>query len=376
MKIIITFFSVLLLALGVFAQAPPQKMSYQAVVRNSNNQLIQNNAVGMRISILQGATNGNAVYVETQVPVTNGNGSVTIEIGNGNVVSGVFANIDWSTGVYYLQTEIDPQGANGYSITGVSQLLSVPYALYSGNSIYALNGIDSVSGTGDTLYLSNGQIFVNSSSFSSDYNDLSNQPITVDSLSANGDTVYLSNGQTFFAGGSTVGGGGSHYIGEEFGGGVIFFLWKDASGVEHGLIVDKTDLSAAEVWSNIDASAIGPSAQSLWDGLSNSNAIVAQSGHTNSAASLCLNSTNSGQNDWYLPSIQELHMLWNNYFTVARSLTQISGATQLQVAWYWSSTEYEILNINDAWNIRFHLGAYPDITTKNSIYFVRAIRAF
>jgi hypothetical protein len=376
MKIIITFFSVLLLALGVFAQAPPQKMSYQAVVRNSNNQLIQNNAVGMRISILQGATNGNAVYVETQVPVTNGNGSVTIEIGNGNVVSGVFANIDWSTGVYYLQTEIDPQGANGYSITGVSQLLSVPYALYSGNSIYALNGIDSVSGTGDTLYLSNGQIFVNSSSFSSDYNDLSNQPITVDSLSANGDTVYLSNGQTFFAGGSTVGGGGSHYIGEEFGGGVIFYLWKDASGVEHGLIVDKTDLSAAEVWSNIDASAIGPSAQSLWDGLSNSNAIVAQSGHTNSAASLCLNSTNSGQNDWYLPSIQELHMLWNNYFTVARSLTQISGATQLQVAWYWSSTEYEILNINDAWNIRFHLGAYPDITTKNSIYFVRAIRAF
>ena len=135
MKRIILF--ALLFWSGITFSQVPQKMSYQAVVRNAQNQLIQNNAVGMRISILQGSPIGTAVYVETHVPVTNGNGSATIEIGNGTVVSGVFSNIDWSTGQYWLQTEIDPQGANGYSITGVSQLLTVPYAFYCE---YAANG--------------------------------------------------------------------------------------------------------------------------------------------------------------------------------------------------------------------------------------------
>lgn len=148
-------------------------------------------------------------------------------------------------------------------------------------------------------------------------------------------------------------GGFTHYIGEAFGGGVIFHLWKDAQGVEHGLIVDKTDLSTGQAWSNISQTLIGATAQSSWDGLSNSNAIVGQAGHTNSAAALCLNSTNGGQSDWYLPSEQELNMLSSNYYTVARSLTQISGATQLQNATYWSSTEY---GYNFAWYFRFTNG--------------------
>ncbi len=170
-------------------------------------------------------------------------------------------------------------------------------------------------------------------------------------------------------------GGFTHYIGEAFGGGVIFHLWKDAQGVEHGLIVDKADLSTSQVWSNIDQTLIGPSAQSSWDGLSNSNAIVGQAGHINSAAALCLNSTNGGQSDWYLPSIQELNMLWNNYYTVARSLTQISGATQLEtISSYWSSTE----SGNDgAWY--FSVGFGTESTTlpvKNNPFYVRAVRAF
>ena len=178
--------------------------------------------------------------------------------------------------------------------------------------------------------------------------------------------------------GSTSGssGGFTHYIGEAFGGGVIFHLWKDAQGVEHGLIIDKTDLSTAQVWSNIDATLIGPSAQSSWDGLSNSNAIVSQAGHTSSAASICLNSTNGAQSDWYLPSVQELNMLWNNYYTVARSLTQISGATQLQPAGYWSSTEADYAN---AWFFIFGSGATGYYSSKDATpyaYYVRAVRAF
>jgi hypothetical protein len=173
--------------------------------------------------------------------------------------------------------------------------------------------------------------------------------------------------------GSTSGssGGFTHYIGEAFGGGVIFHLWKDAQGVEHGLIVDKTDLSTGQAWSNISQTLIGAIAQSSWDGLSNSNAIVGQAGHTNSAAALCLNSTNGGQSDWYLPSVQELNMLWNNYYTVARSLTQISGATQLQNYFYWSSTEYDF---SGAWN--FYFGVGDANYGKNYTNYVRAVRAF
>ncbi len=132
-----------------FAQAP-SKMSYQAVIRNSSNALVSNQPVGMRISILQGTANGTSVYVETQIPTTNDNGLVSIEIGGGSVVSGTFASINWANGPYFIKTETDPSGGTSYSITGTSQLLSVPYVFFSAN------GIQSVSAIGDTLYLGNG----------------------------------------------------------------------------------------------------------------------------------------------------------------------------------------------------------------------------
>jgi Chaperone of endosialidase/Collagen triple helix repeat (20 copies) len=112
------------------AQAP-QKMSYQAVVRNSNNELLASKTVGMRISILQGSATGTAVYVETQTPTTNANGLASVEIGGGTVVTGTVASINWAAGPYFIKTETDPSGGSNYSIAGVSQLLSVPYALFS-----------------------------------------------------------------------------------------------------------------------------------------------------------------------------------------------------------------------------------------------------
>ncbi len=113
-----------------FAQAP-EKMSYQSVIRNSNGLLLGNQSVGIRIKILQGAANGDSVYVETHSVTTNANGLATLEIGGGNVAMGSFANIDWSDGPYFLKTETDPNGGTNYTITGVNQLLSVPYSLYA-----------------------------------------------------------------------------------------------------------------------------------------------------------------------------------------------------------------------------------------------------
>ncbi|OBX22178.1 hypothetical protein BAA08_09550 [Bizionia sp. APA-3] len=130
MKKIYTFLAAILLTATTFAQTP-EKMSYQAVVRDSGDALVTNQAVGMQISILQTTATGTAVYVETQTPTSNVNGLVTVEIGTGSVVSGHFTTIDWAADSYFIKTETDPTGAASYTIIGMSQLLSVPYALHA-----------------------------------------------------------------------------------------------------------------------------------------------------------------------------------------------------------------------------------------------------
>ena len=294
-----------------FSQAP-EKMSYQSVLRGTNNALVTNQNVRVKISILQGTITGSVAYVEEHTTSTNSNGLVSLSIGGGTLISGNFSTINWANGPYFVKMEADPTGGTNYTISGTTQLLSVPYALYAK---------------------------------------------TAESL----------------VGGSTGAGGFIHYIGEQFGGGVIFHLWKDAQGGEHGLVVDKTDLSTSQVWSNVTSTTVGASAQSSGDGLSNSNAIVGQAGHTNSAALLCLISTNGGQSDWYLPSIDELILLRHNRFNVNKSLSTIGGATVLSSSTiYWSSTDTDY---GYAWCFDFD---YWDasVGNKNVTYYVRAVRAF
>ena len=129
-KSLLFLFVLMLSAVALFAQAP-QKMSYQAVVRNANNTLVTNQNVSAKISILQGSINGTPVYVETHYATTNINGLLTIEVGNGTVVSGSMATVNWANGPFFLKSEIDPNGGINYSIEGTQQLMSVPYALYA-----------------------------------------------------------------------------------------------------------------------------------------------------------------------------------------------------------------------------------------------------
>jgi hypothetical protein len=146
-----TFLAALFIAVSIFGQAPektsilegnnqkmapvpsaPEKISYQAVVRDANKAIVANQDVGMRISVLQNTLAGTAVYVETQTPTTNANGLLSIYIGAGTVGSGVFSDINWSTGSYFIKIEIDTAGGTSYNITGTTaQLVSVPYALYA-----------------------------------------------------------------------------------------------------------------------------------------------------------------------------------------------------------------------------------------------------
>jgi hypothetical protein len=124
-----------------FAQAP-EKMSYQAVIRDGGGNLVANQGIGMQISILKSTASGTAVYVETHTPTSNINGLVTLEIGAGSNPSGVFADIDWSNDTYFIKTETDLTGGSGYTISGTSQLLSVPFALHAktvAQPVYTVN---------------------------------------------------------------------------------------------------------------------------------------------------------------------------------------------------------------------------------------------
>ena len=150
LKFIKTFFLLVVLCYMQFANAQaPQKMSYQAVIRNASSVLVTSAPVGMRISILQGSASGSSVYTETQSITTNANGLVSLEIGTGALVSGNFPTINWGAGPYFIKTETDPTGGTTYTITGTSQLSSVPYALFSAGSA---NGETPGTAVGDMKY--------------------------------------------------------------------------------------------------------------------------------------------------------------------------------------------------------------------------------
>lgn len=126
MRKLLAFLLALVFTVCSFAQAP-EKMSYQAVIRNAAGELVKNSPVSMRISILQhDAVSGTVVFSEIQTANTNINGLASFEIGGGSVLSGTIASINWADGPFFLKTETDVTGGTSYTITGTSQLLTVP----------------------------------------------------------------------------------------------------------------------------------------------------------------------------------------------------------------------------------------------------------
>ena len=130
-----TMLSIISIMLGfVLMGQTPQGISHQAVIRNAANELVANSPVGIRVSILQGAPDSTVVYAEVHTPLSNANGLITFVIGQGNDQSSDFSAIDWAGGPYFVKTEADPQGGINYTIEGISQLWSVPYALSAGTT--------------------------------------------------------------------------------------------------------------------------------------------------------------------------------------------------------------------------------------------------
>jgi len=308
MRKLFTFLAAVLLTATIWAQSP-EKMSYQAVIRNSSDALVTNTLIGMEINIRQGSPSGTIVYTETQTPTTNANGLVSIEIGGG----AGFSTINWASDTFFIETKtavVPP--LTTYTITGTSQLLSVPYALYAKTA------------------------------------------------------------------GSTNGTSG-HYVGELYGGGVVF--WVDHTG-QHGLICNMIDNSTGIIWTTAayQSTTVPGGALSDWNGQANTTAIVAQAGAgTTYAAGLCDAYTNADYgtgvySDWYLPSRGELNDLWNNIKAVQKALdSDGNGATTvIGTNYYWSSSEY---TNNSAWAFSFYTGD-PNYANKYTPSYVRAVRAF
>ena len=431
MKKLYTLLTAVILTASAFAQAP-EKMSYQAVVRDASNALVTSQGVGMQLSILQGSVSGTAVYVEKQTPTTNINGLVSLEIGSGIVVSGDFSTIDWANGPYYLKTETDPTGGTSYSISGTSELLSVPYALYaktSGNAgtpgatgptglagatgpsgatgatgttgadgstgptgpqgpagndgasgatgATGTTGADGSTGptgpqgpagndgqggittAGTNVAISGmgtvGDPYIVNATDDADADSTNElQQLTVSTI---GDTLHLQNGGFVIIPGISV---ANLAIGDSHQGGIIFYL----DGFGGGLIAAPSDQSTGAEWGCDGTLITGADGFSV--GTGNQNTIDIEAGCTTAgtAADICANLTLSGYSDWYLPSKDELDMMYVNLH-----LQGLGGFTGII---YWSSTENSSLS---AWDQYFSSG-YQDYASKGNGDYVRAIRAF
>jgi len=103
------------ISIAGFAQSP-NLISYQTVIRNSNNELVANGTVGIRISILSGSAADVLWYQEEHTVKTNLNGLAYLTIGS--VTPPLFGNmsgIDWSKGPFYIKSETDPIGGKNYT---------------------------------------------------------------------------------------------------------------------------------------------------------------------------------------------------------------------------------------------------------------------
>jgi hypothetical protein len=310
MKRLVFFILVVLAGICLEAQVPA-KISYQSVVRNTAGNLLVNTSIGTRATILQGSESGLAVFSEVHILQTNANGMLSFNLGDGINSSGNLNVINWNDGPYFIKLEYDLTGGSNYTIISINELQSVPYA-----------------------------------------------------FQANKANSIIKGGHTFF----------NHFIGEVFGGGVVFHLWKDALGEEHGLILYPNLVSAGTAW-GLSGSDL-PN-ESVWDGMANTEVIVNSGANPSDAASLCNDLSANGFDDWYLPSLSEMDLLYSSIFDINRVLSTIPGASQFGYNIYWTSTESDAF---DAW----HFGYYDGFTTylsminssKNSPFAVVAVRKF
>jgi hypothetical protein len=116
-----------LISIGVNAQ---QGINYKAIIKDVSGNVVANDLVQVRFAIRTGISNpSDNNYLETHTPTTDTNGVVILNIGEGTVNSGVFADIDWASGRHFLSVYINI--GEGFVDMGTTEFMSVPYAKHA-----------------------------------------------------------------------------------------------------------------------------------------------------------------------------------------------------------------------------------------------------
>ncbi|WP_405199934.1 hypothetical protein [Christiangramia sp. LLG6405-1] len=181
MKWIFSYILIALLNCVAYAQTP-ENFSYQGIIRDNSNIPVGDREVNVKILIKQGSSNGSSVYEELHSTQTNANGLISLQIGSGNKIQGDFSKIDWAHGPFFIESQTDPTGGSNYSLSGISPMLSVPYALHA-KSAQEFNGTIQAAQIENISAYINGENSVfdgwdknSNDDFSGNYEDLTNKP--------------------------------------------------------------------------------------------------------------------------------------------------------------------------------------------------------
>jgi hypothetical protein len=339
-RTLLTLLSVLFCAI-TFAQSVPQGINYQALARDANGDVLMNQTLTIQFSVISDITTSAVSWQETHTVSTNDYGLYTAIIGQGTATnvgsSASFDVIDWGASNHLLKVEVD--FGSGYLDMGTTAFMSVPYSIYSANpGPQGLQGVPGVDGD-------DGQ----------DGQDGITNAGTGISVTGAGTSVspYVV---------STV--GCIYSVGDLVPalGGYIFYL--DGSGC-HGLVAKATDEGYYQ-WSSTNLTTWAY-ASGIYGGAQNTKKSIARAVANSStcpAASVCDNLASGGYTDWYLPSKDELDMMYVNL--------HLQGLGGFANNYYWSSTENDFTN---AWVQNFFNGN-QDYLSKHVSNFVRAVRAF
>lgn len=151
----VLFFTI---SISAFSQAP-QLINYQAIIRSVSGEVLSNQRVGIRLSLISKDSKVE-VYSEEHQVTTNSIGVVSLKFGEGNNSTSRFNEIKWEEGPYSVELSLDKNGGTSYTLMGSTDLVSVPYALYAGNVSYSdtssSNELQSLNFANDSLILSQG----------------------------------------------------------------------------------------------------------------------------------------------------------------------------------------------------------------------------